>query len=110
MVGRLSFLYTELDRGTNIVNTFHDVLPQISCMDRSSAVGAQKKADAIIARVGYPLNPDSTDPESLRQCYAATEIKREDFLVNVLRSTKADVPRRWALSFWVSGETVRHGM
>jgi endothelin-converting enzyme len=65
-------------------------------MDEISAKAAQKKAEAIIPKIGYPLSPDTTDPESLAKWYARVEIKADDFFGNVLRSTLEDTYKLWA--------------
>jgi endothelin-converting enzyme len=65
-------------------------------MDETSAKAAQKKAKAIIPKVGYPLLPNTTDPESLANWYARVEIGRDDFFGNILRSTMVDESRMWA--------------
>lgn len=79
----------------SIVSAFHAKLPHISWMDEESAAAAQKKADAIIPKVGYPLFPDTTKPESLEAWYARVNIDKEDFFGNVLRSTLVEESRVW---------------
>jgi endothelin-converting enzyme len=66
-------------------------------MDTESAEAAQKKAKAIIPKVGYPLLPNTTDAYSLASYYSRVEIKVDDFFGNVLRSTVTDQARPWAL-------------
>ncbi|OWT41367.1 endothelin-converting enzyme [Cryptococcus neoformans] len=79
----------------SIVSAFHEKLPHISWMDKESAAAAQKKAEAIIPKVGYPLLPDTTKPESLEAWYARVSIDKEDFFGNVLRSTLVEESRVW---------------
>jgi endothelin-converting enzyme len=64
-------------------------------MDKESAEAAQKKAKAIIPKVGYPLTPNTTDADSLQRWYGRTDVKADDFFGNVLRTTLADVSRTW---------------
>lgn len=64
-------------------------------MDKESSKAAQKKAKAIIPKVGYPLTPNTTNSESLQRWYGRTEIKGDDFFGNVLRTTLTDVSRTW---------------
>jgi hypothetical protein len=64
-------------------------------MDKESASAAQKKANAIIPKVGYPLNPDTTKPESIKNWYARVDIAKDDFFGNVLRSELVDNARTW---------------
>ncbi|WVQ78577.1 hypothetical protein IAT38_000663 [Cryptococcus sp. DSM 104549] len=79
----------------SIVTAFHDKLPHISWMDAESAAAAQKKAEAIIPKVGYPLQPNTTNPASLASWYGRVEIKADDFFGNVLRSTLVEESRVW---------------
>ncbi len=78
-----------------IVQAFYDKLPHISWMDETSAKAAQLKAHSIIPKVGYPLTPNTTDPNSLANWYARLEIKGDDYFGNVLRSTLFDEYRVW---------------
>lgn len=64
-------------------------------MDKESSAAAQKKAKAIIPKVGYPLTPNTTDPESLQRWYSRTELSGDDFFGNVLRTSMTDVARSW---------------
>lgn len=79
----------------SIVKAFNDKLPHIAWMDKESAAAAQKKANAIIPKVGYPLWPNTTDPGSLSAWYGRLEIKDDDFFGNVLRSTVLEETRTW---------------
>ncbi|WVR05380.1 hypothetical protein IAU60_002394 [Kwoniella sp. DSM 27419] len=79
----------------SIVSVFHDKLPHISWMDKESAEAAQKKAEAIIPKIGYPLYPNTTDADSLSAYYSRLTIKEGDFFGNVLRSTLLDESRTW---------------
>ncbi|WVN86683.1 uncharacterized protein L203_101855 [Cryptococcus depauperatus CBS 7841] len=79
----------------SIVSAFDEKLPHISWMDSESAKAAQKKARAIIPKVGYPLAPNTTNPVSLEKWYARLEIKNHDFFGNVLRSTLLEESRVW---------------
>ena len=65
-------------------------------MDETSYKAAQKKAKAIIPKVGYPLTPDTTDAESLARWYARLEIGNDDFFGNIVRSTIIEEGRAWA--------------
>lgn len=68
-------------------------------MDETSAKAAQKKAKAIIPKVGYPLSPNTSDPYSLSRWYSAggvpLVIKADDFFSNVLLSTMSEEYRMW---------------
>jgi endothelin-converting enzyme len=65
-------------------------------MDETSAKAAQKKAEAIIPKVGYPLTPNTTDPVSLASWYGQVQIESDDFFGNVLRSSIREEGRSWA--------------
>ena len=65
-------------------------------MDEESAKAAQKKAKAIIPKIGYPLAPNTTDPVSLARWYASVRVEADDFYGNALRATIADVGRTWS--------------
>jgi endothelin-converting enzyme len=65
-------------------------------MDEESAKAAQRKAKAIIPKVGYPLLPNTTDPESLARWYSRVDIEKDDFFGNILRSTLMDELRTWS--------------
>lgn len=79
----------------SIVKAFYDKLPRIMWMDEKSAMAAQKKAKAIIPKVGYPLMPNTTDPASLRQWYQAVDIGSDDYFGNVLRTEIQETRRAW---------------
>lgn len=79
----------------NIVNEFHDELPHIKWMDEKSAKAAQKKASALIPKVGYPLNPNTEDPESLKSWYRAVDIKPDTYFDNNIAATLASNARTW---------------
>lgn len=64
-------------------------------MDEESAHAAQKKANALLPKVGYPLMPNTTNPASLAQWYGRLEISERDFFGNVLRSELLDQQRAW---------------
>jgi len=80
-----------------IVKAFNDKLPHIAWMDEESAKAAQKKANSLIPKVGYPLSPDTTDPNSLAAYYRAFEVKSDDFFGNVYRNTLMESARTWQL-------------
>ncbi|WRT67335.1 uncharacterized protein IL334_004305 [Kwoniella shivajii] len=79
-----------------IVKAFTEKLPHISWMDAESAKAAQKKAGAIIPKIGYPLSPNTTDPTSLQNWYGRLTIDERDFFGNVLSSTLLEETRTWA--------------
>lgn len=85
--------------GTNIIRSivqaFHDKLPHISWMDKESYKAAQKKADALIPKVGYPLAPNTTDPDSLKRWYANVPISSTNHFNNILESSIAEVRSEW---------------
>jgi endothelin-converting enzyme len=65
-------------------------------MDKTSAKAAQKKAEALIPKVGYPLTPNTTDADSLARWYGRLDIKEKDFFGNILSSTLLEEQRTWA--------------
>jgi len=65
-------------------------------MDETSAKAAQKKARALIPKVGYPLTPNTTDPASLARWYGRVNIKSDDFFGNVLSSSIEDELKAWS--------------
>ena len=65
-------------------------------MDPSSAEAAKKKAEAIIPKVGYPLSPNTMDPESLQRWYAPLKVDEHDFFGAVLQATVIENQRAWA--------------
>ncbi|WWD16116.1 hypothetical protein CI109_100541 [Kwoniella shandongensis] len=79
----------------NIVQAFSDKLPHIAWMDEESAKAAKLKAESLIPKVGYPLYPNTTNPESLQSWYSRLTIKENDFFGNVLRSTLVEESRVW---------------
>lgn len=79
----------------SVVSAFHKKLPHIKWMDAKSAAAAQKKAEAIIPKVGYPLYPDTMVPESINAWYARLKIQKDDFFGNVLRSELLEGARSW---------------
>ncbi|KAL1411044.1 hypothetical protein Q8F55_001991 [Vanrija albida] len=79
----------------SIVTAFHDKLPHIDWMDKESATAAQKKAKAIIPKVGYPLYPDTTKPESLAAWYSRLDVKKGNFFDTVVQSSLIDNSRAW---------------
>lgn len=56
-------------------------------MDKYSYKAAQKKAAAIVPKIGYPTSPNTTDPTALRLYYGRLQIKSDDLFGNVLRAT-----------------------
>ncbi|KLT43173.1 putative Endothelin-converting enzyme 1 [Cutaneotrichosporon oleaginosum] len=79
----------------SIVEAFYDKLPRIMWMDEKSAAAAQKKAKAIIPKVGYPLSPNTTDPNSIRDWYQNVQIVADDYFGNVLGSEIMGNRRAW---------------
>jgi endothelin-converting enzyme len=64
-------------------------------MDKESAIAAQKKANGLIPKVGYPLAPNTLDPYSLKSWYSQLDIVDDDFFGNVVRSTLTQRARDW---------------
>ena len=64
-------------------------------MDEESSKAAQKKAQAIIPKIGYPLSPDTTDPDSLANWYQDVKIVTDDFFGSILSSSLAEGVRQW---------------
>ena len=64
-------------------------------MDHESAEAAKKKAEAIIPKVGYPLTPDTMDPESLQRWYSRWDVNVDDFFGMILKATIVDEMRTW---------------
>lgn len=79
----------------SIVSAFSDSLPDVKWMDAESAKAAQKKAEAIIPKVGYPRYPDTLNPDSLKAWYSRLKIDRFDFFDNVLNSELLTNARVW---------------
>ncbi|KAL7424231.1 hypothetical protein Q5752_001817 [Cryptotrichosporon argae] len=78
----------------SIVQAFDDKLPHISWMDAESAAAAQKKARAIIPKVGYPLYPNTSDPTSLAGWYRTLSAS-DSFFGTVVAAAVADESRAW---------------
>ena len=66
------------------MDAFKAKLPHVKWMDSESAEAAKKKAEAIIPKVGYPLSPNTMDPESLQRWYARLNVREDDFFGTVL--------------------------
>jgi endothelin-converting enzyme len=79
-----------------IVNAFYDKLPHISWMDEISYKAAQNKAKSLIAKVGYPLTPNTTDPESLQRWYSRVPVSADDYFGSVLNTALLEQQRTWA--------------
>lgn len=79
-----------------MVNAFYDKLPHVSWMDETSYKAAQKKARSIIPKVGYPLTPNTTDPESLQRWYSRVEVSSDDYFGSVLSTVLLEEQRTWA--------------
>jgi endothelin-converting enzyme len=79
----------------SIVSAFNDKLPHVEWMDEESSKAAQKKAEAIIPKVGYPLYPDTTKPESIQAWYSRLAIDKDDFFGNVIRAQLLENSRVW---------------
>jgi hypothetical protein len=71
---------------TDIVDAFYDKLPHIAWMDEPSYKAAQKKAKAMIPKVGYPLTPNTTDPESLQRWYSRVPVSSDDYFGSILNT------------------------
>lgn len=69
-----------------IIDAFEAKLPHVEWMDEYSSKAAQKKAAAIIPKIGYPLSPNTTDPVALRTYYGRLQIDSDDLFGNVLRA------------------------
>jgi endothelin-converting enzyme len=65
-------------------------------MDEPSYKAAQKKAKAMIPKVGYPLTPNTTDPESLQRWYARVPVSSDDFFGSILSTSLLEEQRAWA--------------
>lgn len=78
-----------------IIQAFYRKLSDVTWMDKVSAEAAQNKAKVIIPKVGYPLVPDNTDAESLRQWYKGVNIDEDDYFGNVVKSRMGESSREW---------------
>ncbi|KAK8869620.1 hypothetical protein IAR55_000187 [Kwoniella newhampshirensis] len=79
----------------SIVKAFSDKLPHISWMDEESAKAAQKKAESLIPKVGYPLFPNTTHAESVQSWYSRLDVKTDDFFGTVFNSILLEESRTW---------------
>lgn len=94
-----AFSPTAKDDGTHIIRSivkaFHDKLPDVSWMDKESYTAAQKKANALIPKVGYPLYPNTTDPASLQRYYANLPISSTDYFSNLVATYFNEARTAW---------------
>ncbi|TFK76595.1 zincin [Pluteus cervinus] len=79
----------------DIIGAFKRSLPHIDWMDKKSATAAAEKADAITLKVGYPLSPDTLDPQSIENYYSAVKVNKKTYFENVLSAITSDQFKRW---------------
>ncbi|KAI0636818.1 Metalloprotease [Trametes polyzona] len=80
---------------TDIIEAFKESLTHLEWMDEESATAAAEKADAIRVKVGFPLSPNTLDPQSIANYYARVKIHEDTFFDNMLSARIADEIRRW---------------
>lgn len=80
---------------TDIINAFKASLSHLEWMDEKSAQAAAEKADAIRVKVGFPLSPDTRDPESIAKYYSMVKIDQNKFFDNILSAVAGDKFRTW---------------
>ncbi|KAF8894469.1 hypothetical protein BD779DRAFT_1467099 [Infundibulicybe gibba] len=80
---------------TDIVSSFKNSLAKIDWMDKQSAQAASEKADAIRVKVGFPLSPDTRDPQSIARYYSNVKIDQVNFYENMLSASSSDVFKKW---------------
>ncbi|RDX56605.1 Metalloprotease [Lentinus brumalis] len=80
---------------TDVIETFKKSLRNLDWMDKESAAGAARKADALRVKVGYPLSPNTEDPRSIANWYARVKINSDTFFENMVSARVADQIRTW---------------
>lgn len=78
----------------SILAAFRETLGHLPWMDKESSKAAQRKADNVIAKVGYPLYPNTTSSVALRAYYGRQAVT-DDFLLNAVASNQMELQRAW---------------
>lgn len=78
----------------SLLAAFRETLGHLSWMDKESAKAARRKADNVIAKVGYPLYPNTTSPVALRAYYGRQAVI-DDFLANAVAGNQMELQRAW---------------
>jgi endothelin-converting enzyme len=78
----------------SLLAAFRETLGHLPWMDKESADAARRKADNVIAKVGYPLYPNTTSPVALRAYYGRQTVT-DDFLANAVASSQMELQRAW---------------
>ncbi len=77
-----------------IIEAFKARLPEVEWLDDKTRAYAQKKAEAIRIKVGYPDSyPNTEDAQTIYNFYADLDVSEKDYFGNVLRS-KTRLQRR----------------
>lgn len=80
----------------DIVVAFKERLPDLSWLDRKTRDAAEKKADAVRIKVGYPTSPNTTDGDAIERYYNDLTVKKDDYFGNLLAARTRDARRSWA--------------
>ncbi|GLB35092.1 putative peptidase family M13 [Lyophyllum shimeji] len=80
---------------SDIVEAFKASLIKVEWMDEKSRKAAAEKADAIRVKVGFPLSPDTRDPDSIARYYDGVKVNRLTFFENMISATKNDRFKKW---------------
>ncbi|WFD30055.1 endothelin-converting enzyme 1 [Malassezia sp. CBS 17886] len=84
------------DMVQTIRDTFKRRLPGLPWLDARTAAGAQRKADAVSAQVGYPAEPDTGSGDAVAQWYAALDVAPHDHYANVRAARAFRVRTAWS--------------
>ncbi|KAF9001901.1 hypothetical protein BDQ17DRAFT_1357686 [Cyathus striatus] len=79
----------------DIINAFKSSLTHINWMDKPSSKAAAEKADAIRVKVGYPLYPDTRQPESISRYYSGVKIDKVNFFDNMISAATDGKFKEW---------------
>ncbi|KAF8654168.1 hypothetical protein AX16_003697 [Volvariella volvacea WC 439] len=80
---------------TDIVDAFKVSLPNVQWMDKKSAKAAAEKADNIRVKVGYPLSPDTKNPESILRYYSNVKVDKNTFFDNMISAAASAQSKKW---------------
>jgi predicted metalloendopeptidase len=80
----------------NIIRAFKSRLPELAWLDDATRARAERKADAIRIKVGWPESPQTKDAGAMERFYADFDVKPKDFFGNVARSLARGVRHDWA--------------
>lgn len=81
----------------SIIQAFKERLPNLDWLDDETRKAAEKKADAVRIKVGYPdASPNTTDAASVAKFYADLKVERKDYFGNQLNSATRQRRNDWA--------------